>query len=94
MSVDREALVAALEAERLRPIPPRPNRIPSETLADVLDEVAREPTQQQAKAAARMEDYTFLRAVGEPVEAAAARVGISPATARKNYEPHYRKGTQ
>lgn len=94
MTPDREALVRSLEAERLRPTPPRPSRIPTESLADVLGEVAREPTQQQAEAAARMEDYTFLRDSGETAEAAAARVGITPATARSKYEPHYRRGLQ
>ena len=88
----------ALEAERLRAVPPpwprRAHRIPLEALADVLDEVAGEPTQQQTEAAARLEDYTFLRDQDEDIELAAARVGISPATARKRYEPLYRKGKQ
>lgn len=96
MSGDRDALVAALEAERLQPVPPRPpQRLPGidpDALHDLLDEAAsREPTMQQREAAARLEDYTFLRDAGEDMEAAAARVGISIVTARKTYEPRYRK---
>lgn len=98
MSIDRDALVAALEAERLRPIPPRPPHrqpgIDPDALAELLDEVAGPPTRQQAAAAARMEDYVFLRDANETAEAAAARVGIRPKTAQVNYEPHYRRGHQ
>lgn len=96
MSLDRDALVAALEAERLRPIPPRPNRpqppIDPDALAELLDEVAGPPTRQQVAAAERMEDYVFLRDANETRDAAAARVGIRPKTARVTYEPHYRRG--
>ncbi|TYK47179.1 hypothetical protein [Actinomadura decatromicini] len=94
-----DARVRALEAERLQPTPPRPPRrapgIDPGGLAELLDEAAgREPTQQQTEAAARLEDYTFARDTGDEVEMAAARVGITPATAKSKYEPLYRKGKQ
>lgn len=88
-------LVRALEAERLRPVPPRPPRrmpgIDRAALEELLDEVAR-PTAHQRAAAGRFEDYAFLRDLDEPLEAAAARVGIRPKTARSYYEPAYRRG--
>ncbi|GAA2298469.1 hypothetical protein GCM10010402_66370 [Actinomadura luteofluorescens] len=92
---DTTDLVRALEAERLHPVPPPPHRpgrrMPPEALAEVLEEAAGEPTQQQTEAAARLEDYMFLRDQDEDLEIAARRVGISPATARKSYEPQWRK---
>lgn len=97
MSVDRDALVAALEAERLRPVPPprrfRPDprrKAPSEQLAELLAEVAQADGRTRAvrgPADGRREDYEFLRLHNVPIEEAAMRVGIGVEQARAVYEP-------
>lgn len=96
MTDDPAELVRALEAERLRRVPPRPpRRMPSidrAALDELVEEATgREPTMQQTEAAARLEDYAFLRDMNEDIEAAAARVGIRVATARRKYEPLYQE---
>lgn len=92
------ARALALEAERLQPTPrPAPRTVPNprirdDDLAELLDEAAATPSPRQSQAAARREDYTFCRASGDSIAAAAARVGITEATARQKYEPLYQKG--
>lgn len=87
-----------LDAERVRPVPPAPahgTRATPDQLAALLDEATGhhdDPGRGQSVTERRMEDYAFCRSTGDTVEMAAARVGISEQTARKKYEPHYRKG--
>ena len=96
MTADPHARAAELEAERLRPVPPRPTlpAITPEDLANVLAEAFPTPHPHRTQAEARQEDYAFLRAHREGVEAAAVRVGIRSTTARQKYEPRFRKGQQ
>lgn len=88
-----DRLVRALEAERYRPVPPRPRRRvrpPSlarlatpEQLAAIEAEVAADDGRRNAgPAAGRREDYLFLISQGESEEHAAERVGVSVETAR------------
>lgn len=85
--------VRSLEAERLRPVPPRewhpdPRRAAStDRIAELVAEVtSRRPALAQ-DAPTRREDYVFLRRQGEPIEEAARRVGLSIVQARREYEP-------
>jgi hypothetical protein len=93
VSDELDRRIRALEAERLRPVPPRewhpdPRRAaPPGRIAELVAEVtSREPVLAQ-DAPMRREDYVFLRRQGLDVDEAAERVGVHPDRARREYEP-------
>ncbi|WP_329520531.1 hypothetical protein [Spirillospora sp. NBC_01491] len=90
--------VRSLEAERLRPVPPPPSRPVRRLTPGEMDELCEavcppdDPHPElQSDAAARLEDYAWLRGQGEPIEEAARRVGVQAKTARQKYEPQLKK---
>lgn len=86
MSDELAARIRALEAERLRPVPPRewhpdPRRTaPPDRIAAAVAEAA---PASPGDAAYRREEYAFLRDQGVGVTEAARRVGVAMQTARR-----------
>lgn len=76
-----EKLLTGLDRQRLYAL--------AVVLADQVPDREARP-RRQSQAAARMEDYAFMRSTGASVAEAAARLGIRERHALRAYEPHYR----
>src|SRR5690606_36400667 len=94
MGDELDARIRALQAERARPERREPTvEELMQRLIGTLHALYTTPPDDgpQTRAAARLEDYTFLRENDVPVEEAARRVGVSVSHALRRYESALKK---